>query len=306
VSKRESQIDLLRIENSLLKLSLDIDAFANRCEKPEELFTYCLNKLCKSITLQYTNLAVFQDSKCQFDISNGNPSNPTKPIHRFSFFYGSKEVRFAIEFDAKTEIFTEQLTQWTSQFVDQLDHVVNHMVARKLSHKMAYKDHLTGLENRAAFEKFFATSELQTNDTLSVGFIDLNRFKNINDAHGHQTGDAILSAFAQHLKHSVRTTDLIYRIGGDEFFVVFQNAEASYIQPTLDTKLMSFFHGPRRKDDPNSHLYTQMGCSIGLLQITASQPMKLDRNMIVAKADALMYRAKKRFDSAIEVDCITL
>ena len=69
---------------------------------------------------------------------------------------------------------------------------------------------------------------------------------------------------------------------------------------------MSFFHGPRRKDDPFSQLYTQMGCSIGLLQITVRQPMKLDRKMIVAKADALMYRAKRRYDSAIEVDSITI
>jgi diguanylate cyclase (GGDEF)-like protein len=306
VSKRESQIDLLRIENALLKLSLDIETQADRCEQPEDLFTYCLNKLYKSVAINYASIEILREGKLTYETRIGSESNGNRPAHHFSFFYQENEVRFTLDFEAKTEIFTDQLVKWTSRFVDQLDQVINKMVARKHSHKLAYKDHLTGLMNRAAFEEFFATTELSAGETISVGFIDLNRFKRINDEHGHQTGDSILTAFAQHLRHSIRATDLVYRIGGDEFFVVFQNAEASHIQPTLDTKLMAFFHGPRRKDDPFSHLYTQMGCSIGLLQITVRQPMKLDRKMIVAKADALMYRAKSRYDSAIEVDSITI
>jgi diguanylate cyclase (GGDEF)-like protein len=93
---------------------------------------------------------------------------------------------------------------------------------QRLDH-LAHHDQLTGLPNRhylathlpAAIEKAKATDS-----TLAILFLDLDRFKHINDSRGHETGDRLLQTVAERLRATVRSDDLVVRMGGDEFVVV--------------------------------------------------------------------------------------
>lgn len=92
---------------------------------------------------------------------------------------------------------------------------------------LAYHDHLTGLPNRLMFQErmthALARAERNSN-RLALVFIDLDRFKNVNDSLGHHFGDQLLIQTAQRLKAHVRVSDIVARLGGDEFLVVIENA----------------------------------------------------------------------------------
>jgi len=93
---------------------------------------------------------------------------------------------------------------------------------RRLAH-LAHYDSLTGLPNRAllADRLVQAIAYADRHELLSaVFFLDLDRFKNINDTMGHSTGDALLIAVGERLRATVRDTDCVARSGGDEFVVV--------------------------------------------------------------------------------------
>jgi len=101
--------------------------------------------------------------------------------------------------------------------------------------KMAHHDQLTGLPNRHYLTAFLprAIDEARAENTmLGVVFLDLDRFKHINDTRGHETGDKLLQEVAARLRTCVRDSDVVIRMGGDEFVVVFRNVE-NYDEVTL-------------------------------------------------------------------------
>jgi diguanylate cyclase (GGDEF)-like protein len=115
----------------------------------------------------------------------------------------------------------------TSENADAARRAVHHAIERKRAsrrlHTLANLDPLTSLANRASFqeraEHAIARSRLH-GDKFALLFIDLDGFKSVNDAHGHNVGDAILREVAQRLTRQVRRDDLVARVGGDEFTVL--------------------------------------------------------------------------------------
>lgn len=115
-------------------------------------------------------------------------------------------------------------------------------VAEKSLRKLAHYDPLTGLANRLLFTDHL-TRAIAKNDRcnklLSVMFIDLDNFKDVNDSFGHDAGDLLLENVAERLKQVVRTSDIVARFGGDEFAVVLEdlshaNQAAKIAQKILD------------------------------------------------------------------------
>ncbi len=106
---------------------------------------------------------------------------------------------------------------------------------------LAYHDVLTGLPNRALLlqllERELAARRRLDNE-LAVCFIDLDKFKPINDAHGHDIGDQVLTVVAERLQESVRGNDIVARLGGDEFVVVLTHLpDAMVVRDTLQRML---------------------------------------------------------------------
>ena len=158
--------------------------------------------------------------------------------------------------------------------------------ARQAEYHRATHDPLTGLPNRQLFADRVRTALAQrSDDRLVLCFVDLDGFKQVNDLHGHATGDALLNAVAFTLQESVRAGDTVARLGGDEFAVLLSQArdadEASMVAQRMVERVaaLTVINGKP----------LQIGASIGL----ALHPLDgRDCEQLLASADRAMYRAK--------------
>ncbi len=154
--------------------------------------------------------------------------------------------------------------------------------------QLASRDALTGLLNRRVFldrlEHALAKARREQGQ-LALLFVDLDRFKAINDQHGHAAGDLLLQTLAQRLQQTVREADTVARIGGDEFVVLLEQAEPLQAAETVAAKLRQALAQPVEF----GALSLQIGASIGIGRFpddgaTASE--------LLAAADRAMYLAK--------------
>jgi diguanylate cyclase (GGDEF)-like protein len=154
-------------------------------------------------------------------------------------------------------------------------------VQNVLAHQ-ADHDTLTGLANRRAF-----TSRLRQHrpaDCLTVIYIDLDRFKPINDTYGHAAGDAVLVAVAERLRNAVRPGDLAARLGGDEFAALCADLDPAG-QHHLTDRLAAVIAEPIDVD--GGHRVT-VGASIGV----ASTRDGIEPQTLITRADHAMFDAK--------------
>ena len=173
-------------------------------------------------------------------------------------------------------------------------HVANYIetdasveVADRLTY-LAYHDPLTNLPNRLAFELQLAQSLRaceRTNQQLALMLIDLDNFKNVNDTLGHQIGDQLLQSVAQRLRECVRASDLVARIGGDEFVVVLPEIESPLTAARVASKIQSNLVDSHLITD--HVLYATPSIGISLYPLDGRDPGTLLRN-----ADTAMYFAK--------------
>lgn len=149
-------------------------------------------------------------------------------------------------------------------------------------------DHLTGALSRQAFdirlqEEMERARLYQYN--LSLVFLDIDRFKNVNDAYGHARGDEILVSFVERVKTNLRTTDLLFRFGGDEFVLILQGVDQSrgpvLVQNLLDYISMTKFPG----DPPLTITF-----SAGLAYFPADGD---NVGLLLEAADKRVYHAKR-------------
>jgi len=158
---------------------------------------------------------------------------------------------------------------------------------QELSFK-ALHDDLTQLKNRQAFEKDLpeALNEANKNQTqLALCFLDLNKFKPINDELGHDFGDAVLIETANKLKQVTRNND-IYRIGGDEFIIILKNIHSPTEAESFANRLISAFKEPFTIKDKT----LEIGISLGIALYPKDAQ---DIQTLLKLADSAMYKAKK-------------
>jgi len=154
---------------------------------------------------------------------------------------------------------------------------------------MATYDHLTGLPNRTLLldriEHAMASSR-RTHKPIALFFIDLDRFKQVNDSLGHEFGDLLLKEVAKHLTKSLRADDTLARIGGDEFVVLLERFSSAKDLAGIAQKLIDLVQQPFTLNNN----VVSIGASIGisLYPDDATDSEKLFRN-----ADVAMYHAKQ-------------
>jgi diguanylate cyclase (GGDEF)-like protein len=153
---------------------------------------------------------------------------------------------------------------------------------------LAFHDALTGLPNRALLlDRIEQSIEVaaRQDERRGLMFIDLDRFKAINDTIGHDAGDALLKELAQRLKSSLRRSDTVARIGGDEFVVLLHHAPSSEHYATVAQKLIDVVCQPM--DFGNTVL--QVGASIGIACFPQDGATSFD---LMKRADMAMYEVK--------------
>lgn len=161
---------------------------------------------------------------------------------------------------------------------------------RELDHFLAYHDSLTGLPNRSLFLNLLRQAiehARQQRKYLALLFVDLDRFKPVNDTLGHHTGDLLLGAVADRLRGAVRKTDTVARIGGDEFMVIETNLDDTRSAVELARKLALAIGRPYMI---NRHKIL-IGASVGIAIYPDDGD---DAETLLDKADAAMYLEKCR------------
>ena len=154
--------------------------------------------------------------------------------------------------------------------------------------RLAFEDPLTGLANRALLhdhiEQAIATAR-RTAGTFAVLLIDLDRFKPINDLHGHATGDLVLCETAQRLQSATRAVDTVARLGGDEFVVLLGGGGGREEARLVVARIMQAVTAPLAMHD------LRLGISVG---IAIYPDDGSDADQLLARADGAMYDAKDR------------
>ncbi|RHW37433.1 EAL domain-containing protein [Lysinibacillus yapensis] len=154
---------------------------------------------------------------------------------------------------------------------------------------MAYHDGLTKLPNRRMFQDVLIQklAESKTeNETLGLMYLDLDRFKTINDSLGHIMGDKILKKVSERFIENVRQTDFVARIGGDEFVIILSKSNREECLEVAEA-LIDSFNSPIHIDNFEFYLTTSIGLSIFPYDGE-------DTSTLFKNADAALYRAKEQ------------
>ena len=183
-----------------------------------------------------------------------------------------------------------------------LDGAIFDITMRKCMEKQlkyeATHDPLTGLYNRNKLEQRLTDEILRGdryNHSISIFMLDIDKFKNINDSHGHYAGDVVLHDLAKLLDRSVRNTDYIFRYGGEEFIVVLPETPISEAEELADRLREEVVDNPILIGDD---VKLKLTVSIGV----ATYPDHAKTwNTLVKMADKAMYRAKEAGRNCIKM-----
>ncbi|MES2299056.1 MAG: EAL domain-containing protein [Pseudomonadota bacterium] len=160
---------------------------------------------------------------------------------------------------------------------EKLDHLAHHDPLTALPNRLLFHDRLHHALQRAARE----------NEQLAIMFIDLDRFKNVNDTLGHHVGDELLQKVANALTARLREGDTLARLGGDEFIVLLENIDGQFGASQVAEKLMTMFEQPFNVAEYELFVTGSVGISVYPADAT-------DLNMLIRNADVAMYQAKAR------------
>lgn len=200
----------------------------------------------------------------------------------FAYFAGVREdrlVRFNERLGEEVEAKTEDLRK-ALQEANEANEMITHM---------ADHDALCELLNRRCFTKVLENWLRYGRRYERPGallFIDLDGFKEINDAHGHGTGDAFLCGVANRLRETVRETDTVARWGGDEFVLLLPESHREGAVRVADKLLARFGSDPVQMTDRQFEIQSSIG-------ITLYPDLGTDAEQLLAQGDAAMYEAKQ-------------
>lgn len=160
--------------------------------------------------------------------------------------------------------------------------------------KLSVSDKLTGLLNRTKLNEVVQNEVLQCKrfeHTFGLAIIDIDHFKSVNDNYGHQVGDEVLVKIANIIKENLRTTDILFRWGGEEFVVVCLEANKNGV--------MVLVENIRKKIE--EHIFEKIGTKTVSIGFTMYEEND-DDDTLVKKADDALYRAKNAGRNRIEFE----
>ncbi|WMS86819.1 sensor domain-containing diguanylate cyclase [Pleionea litopenaei] len=218
---------------------------------------------------------------------NDNPLVVNAPFIRF---YAGCPLKYRDGTNLGTLCLIDPMPRKFTQDDVQLLHDLAALVENEIAAlELATTDDLTQIANRRAFfsvaRNIMAAYQEKENTFFSIAFFDLNDFKFINDNLGHEVGDEVLITFAKLLKKSFRACDVVARVGGDEFAVLYAHEKKSQIEAAVSrfNKLIDNFNDARTD--------YQIKYSVGVVEFSSDENINLDS--MLSEADKLMYQNKQ-------------
>jgi diguanylate cyclase (GGDEF)-like protein len=154
---------------------------------------------------------------------------------------------------------------------------------------VASYDSLTGAANRALFRDRVGRAIVRNRRSglrAALLYLDIDKFKGVNDSLGHAAGDALLREFAARLHRCVRAADTVGRLGGDEFAVLLEDVSESGTAARIADKILEAVRAPMRVEEHN----LVVSCSIGVVEFGADAADDIET--LAKRGDAALYEAK--------------
>lgn len=246
-------------------------------------------------------------------INEAHPNSAFKLTSILNKILETQEPQFGVKIDHSGLKLLENQEKWVNNFYpiienDQVKAIMaiitetdNKRLTEILKHKALY-DSLTDLPNRN-YLKDLLSDLIERDETPesnhAVMFLDLDRFKFINDTLGHAVGDKLLTLVAARLKHNMRGSDVVGRLGGDEFMIILRNIKGSQDTINVAKKILRSMRPPFRFDSQSLHVTTSIGISMYPLDGG-------DSEMLLRNADISMYRAKEKGGNTYELYAPTM
>lgn len=272
-------------QKSIMRVSLDLANRLQQSMEPEILLAIFREEVSKLLPIcgltfhgdkEAFTVAMSDVSKCNLDVG----------------LRVKGDTIGRIEYDFTHTLILEQKHQ-LNQITQMLAYPLYHALKFQKMKHLALNDSLTGLANRNQFDFSFKDSVTESQKkqvSFSLLVLDLDGFKRINDEFGHQTGDLVLTTFAQILVDCCCDGDKVFRFGGDEFTVLLNNADkksARYLSDRIYDAVLS----------NNLLVQFKVSCSIG----TARYQLGDSFNSLFERADLALYRAKSNGKNCLEL-----
>jgi diguanylate cyclase (GGDEF)-like protein len=180
----------------------------------------------------------------------------------------------------------EDLTPWSEETAERLTSLLGLVLSNQAMFSdlvdAAATDPLTGLSNRRVLDVALVGAETAATQGWALLYLDLDRFKSINDRWGHDAGDVVLRVVAKRLQHALRSGDVVARVGGDEFVVLAQAdlEQAAQLVDRVRAAVDQPVHDGEARYD--------VGVSVGMATATTAEGVRA----LLAEADAAMRREK--------------
>ncbi|GAA3930195.1 EAL domain-containing protein [Litoribacillus peritrichatus] len=192
---------------------------------------------------------------------------------------------FPVEYNATPVYDEDKMVGMVLAFQD----ITERKRAEEQLHQLAQYDSLTGLNNRYSFQNLLGQSvarAIRNNSSIAVLFLDLDKFKTVNDSLGHEVGDFLLQEVALRIQACLRDGDVIGRIGGDEFTVILESISVARDIAAIAQKIIETISEPFNLRDHHIHI----GVSIGIATYPESAT---DEETLMRCADIAMYKVKE-------------
>lgn len=156
--------------------------------------------------------------------------------------------------------------------------------------EMAVKDPLTSLHNRRYFEMHFASlfeKSVASNKPITAMMCDIDKFKAVNDTHGHDVGDAVIAEVANRIRKNVRNVDIACRYGGEEFVVIMPDTDIAYAHVVAERIRREVEEHPVIAGNGSKQIYTTISMGLSCIEPLLDTPQDL-----MKRADTALYAAK--------------
>jgi len=226
IRNNPSLLDSVSVESEIksaisLRIALDKQSVKEMVESLDGVLDKLSLRLIDMIERSDSSTVEIQQIKSELESYNEGTITNFKAAHK-------KLYTIAVALEENTQLLSKDLKNHSGE-VKMMSRKIRKLEEDLESAKQESKeDFLTKLYNRRALDEFFAIKEAEFeryNRNYSIVMFDLDHFKEVNDTHGHDAGDAVLSAFAKILKKEARTVDVVGRFGGEEFMALLSETD---------------------------------------------------------------------------------
>ena len=210
------------------------------------------------------------------------------PVDKLSAFIVKTSTMMTVILSILLFLLALTITKAILKIVKRMQETKDKLVISEAKNKLlAHQDSLTGLPNRHALDKQINNKiTLSSDDKFAVFFIDLDRFKDVNDTRGHAQGDKLLTIIGDRLAKKMRDSDSVFRFGGDEFVAIVNFSTTHNEVEKIASELITIIAEPVLLE--NTHVFVTASLGISMYPSNAD-----NAECLVKFADTAMYEAKK-------------